>query len=106
MTEEKDRLEQLLSAYEDAVIAAADDDLESADNSAAVAGIVAGVLKAYGYQRDGARLPVAWRRSRANKRGMPTRPAARTRIAQEPLRASFSATSDEYDDDDNGDADR
>lgn len=106
MTEDKDRLERLLGGYEEAVIAAAEDDLESADSSAAVAGIVAGVLKAYGYQRDGARSPASWRRSRGSKRGMASRPPARTRVAQEPLRASFSSTSEEYDDDDNGGADR
>ena len=94
-----DKLERLLEGFESAVLAAIDADMDGETGDAAVAGIVAGVLKAYGYQRDGSHLPATRRRGRQLGRGPVVRPRIRSRIAREPLRASFSPPSDGYDDD-------
>jgi hypothetical protein len=99
---EEDRIERLLAGFEEAVLAAPDADIERESGEAAVAGIVAGVLKAYGYQRDGSRLPGIWRRERRLGCGPITRAGTRARVAQEPLRATFGLPSDAGDDDEGG----
>lgn len=103
---EDERLDRLLRGYEDALLAAPDEDFELSVGEQTVAGIVGGVLKAYGYQRDGARFPVSWRRERTGRRAPLSRPQSRARVAAEPLRASFNARQDDFDDNGEDGSDR
>ena len=90
-----DRLERLLCAYEDAVMSTTDDELPTGAGSPEVTRILCGVLKGYGFQRDGSRLPASQRLRPAVRRRGQLRSQLRSPIAPELLRASFSAVSDE-----------
>ena len=94
---EGERLDRLLQGYEDELLVAADEEFEVAAEEQIAAGIVGSVLIAYGYQRDGSRLPNTWRRERISRRLGRSRPQSRARIAAEPLRASFSPPRDDTD---------
>ena len=100
MTDEKDRLESVLRGFDDAVIEAKDDELGEPDEG--VAKLIAGALKAYGFERDGSRVRSSWKRAR---RGRP-RPVSRSPFSEShpeaPLRATFSSDRNDEDDDPEG----
>ncbi|WP_341633367.1 hypothetical protein [Sphingomonas agri] len=96
--DDDDRLERVLHGFDDAVIEANDEELGAPDEG--VGKLIAGALKAYGFDRDGSRVRTSWKRAR---RGRP-RPVARSPVSashsETPLRATFSCDRHDEDDDD------
>jgi hypothetical protein len=96
--DDEDRLERVLRGFDDAVIEAEDEELGAPDEG--VAKVIAGVLKAYGFDRDGSRVRTSWKRTRRGRPRAVSRSPMSASHTDVPLRATFSADRQDEDDDD------
>jgi hypothetical protein len=96
--DDDDRLERVLHGFDDAVIEAKDEELGAPDEG--VAKLIAGALKAYGFERDGSRVRTSWKRARRGRLGPISRSPLSASRSETPLRATFSSDRHDQDDDD------
>ena len=98
MTDDNERLERVLRGFEEAIIDAPDEELGApADSSAKV---IAGVLKVYGFENDGSKMPASWKRARRSRPRTAGRLAVTASRKEAPLRATFSGDRHDEEDDD------
>jgi hypothetical protein len=98
VTDDNERLERVLRGFEEAIIDASDEELGVPTDGAAK--VISGVLKVYGFENDGTKMPTSWKRVRRPRSRTAGRSPVTASRGETPLRATFSG--DRHDEDDDG----